>query len=117
MSERPECYGDPDYYDPDDHSCSDDCAFFQSCGIRVARANSANSRRSLTPKNKTTRQQVIKKQKAEIIVEPETEDSYFSVLAYNSALEAIQAMADELSNSVRHVPRKSYGPIFNRKKQ
>jgi uncharacterized membrane protein YqiK len=120
MSERPECYGDIDYYDPDDEACTENCAYFQSCGIRVARSNNQSKKRELKAQTRIPNKQsnrVAKKQEPTIIIEPEENDSYFSVLTYNSAIEAVQAMADELSNSIRYIPRKGYGNIFNRKKK
>lgn len=117
--DKPECYGDPDQYDPDDEGC-DECAYSAGCSIRsrrnrapvsVNRTSSRSSPVRMQHKHSTTKNQVVS------TTEAEDEDTYLSVLSHNAGIEAIQAIFDELANSVRHVPRKTYTNIWRRKKQ
>ena len=130
---KPECYGDYNEYDPDDTDCQD-CAFIDACGIRARRAMRMASTRSSTPErrsadsarfrppsrssNTTNRRHSGKKRdEIQVFTEPEEKDTYWSVLSHNAGLEAVQAMFDELSNSVRHIPRKSYNQLWKRPKK
>lgn len=121
--DREACYGDEDYYDPDDRVCKD-CNYFKSCGIKVKNAQRRstttrttsyrNSRRTPT----TTRTLTTAKAKQTPVVIDESEDTTFTeALMHNASIEAIQAMVDELSNSIKHIPRKSYKNAWKRKKE
>lgn len=133
MSNYPPCFADPDEYDIEDEGCTE-CPFVDACGIRIAR-NSANKRSdtrtftsgtsnkrtssyyrpppSRSQSNVTNRSSPPKK----VEQDPDENDTWSSVLMFNASIEMAQAMVDELSESVRAVPRKSYNKLWTRKKQ
>ena len=123
--QRPPCFGDGDYYDEEDDTCRD-CAVEGACLLKVKRAG----RSKLSDIKKQTRERrnfrttpikstsIQAQRKEEVVeVEPAEDDSYFSVLTHNASIEALQSVCDELANSVRQIPRKSYSGVFKRKKQ
>lgn len=133
---KPECYGDYQYYDPEDQECQD-CAFIDACGIRARRSmrmhsesKSREQTSSRAPRMQPAERQqptraittsrrgnVTKQTETQVFTEPGDKDTYWSVLSHNAGLEAVQAMFDELSNSVRHIPRKSYSELWKRPKK
>ena len=132
MSEehKPECYGDPYQFDLDDPGC-EECSYQQSCSIRCNRnsrsrqaSSSYSSRQSFRssesrkylPSSKRTEKK--SKSRTEVITaEAEEDDTFMSILMHNAGLEAMQSMVDELGNSIRHIPRKSYNSIWKRTKR
>lgn len=115
---KPGCYGDEEYFDPDDDEC-DSCAVKQSCGIRVSRMKkqtnpSYRSTSSQYSKPSTSRQ---KNEIQRIVEDPEDGVSFGKILMHNTGVEVLQSIVDELSNSIRHVPRMDYGKYFDRKKK
>ena len=115
---KPECYGDEDYYAPDDDECSS-CAVKASCGIRVSRMSKQKnvySNRS-TNRSATSIQRTQKNEIQRIVEEPDEDTSFAKILMHNTGLEVIQSMVDELGNSIRHIPRIDYGKYFDRKKK
>ena len=136
----PECWGDPDSYDPDDSICRS-CAKFKTCEIKVDRVleskNRGRSNRNVRsysrdaepPRSSTRRRFSIRDnkpayneryEKENIDIPPslpENNDTYGSVLIYNASIEAIQAITDEISSSVRHIPRKTYRGLWKRDKK
>lgn len=124
---KPECYGDEDYFDPDDDDCAA-CAVSQSCGIRVSRAAHGTRSRYATrqssrplsrpnPTRAVTPQRTRKNEIQRVIDEPDDDTSFAKILMHNTGLEVIQSMVDELGNSIRHIPRIDYGKYFERKKK
>ena len=133
MSDRdePECYGDSEFYDIDDRDCQT-CLAFEACGIKVQRLRERslnNARRNFNTRGNTSyrreptpsyKQQSVRRHepKNDPLIENCTdEDTFFSVLTHNASLEALQSVFDELSNSVRNIPRKSYKYLWTRKKR
>ena len=123
-----ECFGMVDEYDPDDETYCQNCEFFHKCGVAVRQKlrnkntrNNRNTRTSSRRGARTTadrRGQVVKSHKEPVvIIDAEEEDTFLGALAYNAGLEAAQAMAEELSNSIRHIPRKGYNGVFKRRKK
>lgn len=51
------------------------------------------------------------------IIEPDDDITYGKLLLHNTGLEVVQAIVDEISNSVRHIPRLDYGKYFDRRKK
>lgn len=135
MTGKPECFGDDESYDPYLRMCRD-CAYERACSHKVSQeSNTTNTERLLGKSfssNRSTRtssyldrirdqrqskQVITKKQEHKIIqVDAEEEDTFTSVLMHNVSLEAVQAMVDELSNSIKEIPRKSYKNLWKRKK-
>ena len=124
---KPECYGDTDYYDPDDDTCQE-CAYIDGCGIRAARTARTSNRRSpyknttynRTSSSVSSNKNSIQRSKANqkiTIIEADEQDTFQSTLAHNAALEAMQAVVDEVANSIRHIPRKSYNNLWKRNKK
>tara|TARA_R110001606_G_C14984068_1_gene604801 strand:+ start:194 stop:568 length:375 start_codon:yes stop_codon:yes gene_type:complete len=120
-NEKPDCYGDEDYYDPDDNACKD-CSVFQSCGIRSSRS----SRRSATPRvtaststDRNYRLATTKKKGeiARVMDDPGDDSTFANILLHNTGLEMMQTVVDEIGNSIRHIPRLDYGKYFERKKK
>lgn len=132
---KPECFGDPDYYDPTDKLCNTECSFYTACGIRSSRSGDAARRYiqnrvqntpSATPaatpyvpqRTTNTPATVVDKTKIATIVEDCQEtDTFTSILMHNASLEALQAIVDELGNSIKQIPRKSYTNLYKRKKE
>lgn len=135
MTEKPECFGEEELYDPDDRLCRD-CGFEAACSYKVKQeSNTTNSERLLgktSYQNRSSRtssylnklrsqreskEVSVRKQEHKVVqVEAEEEDTFTSVLMHNASLEAVQAMVDELSNSIKEIPRKSYKNLWKRKK-
>lgn len=118
---RPGCYGDEDYFDPDDSECKS-CGVMQSCSVRASRAArsrpSESSRRSTTSATRSIQKTTPRKTQIEkIIEEPDDNATFGKILLHNTGLEVMQAVVDELGNSIRHIPRVDYGKYFERKKK
>ena len=125
---RPECYGDEHEYEPSSRFC-EDCSFKTSCGLKIRNAASKRSAtttttRRLTSSSRrtnnrfTTSTQITKnKNNTPTTIEEDNEVSFTGALVHNASIEAMQAMVDELSNSIRHIPRKSYKNTWKRKKE
>lgn len=126
---KPECYGDEDYYDPDDKSCKD-CGVFNSCGIRASRAARAGATtgsrsytrpQTTTPASNTAHTRTTQTTAAAKIkrteVEPDENASFGGILLHNTGLEVLQTVVDELGNSIRQIPRIDYGTYFERRKK
>lgn len=126
--QKPDCWGDPDCYEPNDDECNQ-CKMQHSCGIRVSskssyasRRQSTTSRGSLDHRGSSTKNRlptrVTQTPKPEIVrAEPEDDVSFGKLLLHNTGLEVLQTTIDELSNSVRAIPRYDYGKFFERKKK
>lgn len=122
LDNKPDCYGDEDYYDEDDEDCQA-CQVRKACSIRASRGSRTSTSRTYTrsytrtPTPKTTA--VTKKQNkvAKIIEDPSDDTTFAKILLHNTGLEVLQTMVDELGNSIRHIPRIDYGKYFDRKKK
>ena len=120
----PECHGDEDYYDDTDRTCKD-CNYARSCALKVRRiSNKTPSKRSGSFVSSSRRNtSVVKSTKSvptknpEVVIEEDDDATFTGALVHNASIEAMQAMVDELANSIRHIPRKSYKNTWKRKKE
>lgn len=135
--DKPECYGDYGQYDPHDDECQE-CDFVNGCGIRSMRnkkndyeedededrkpasrtIRSSRYRPATTSRSKGLIESYrSSKTKSKTIEEdPSEDDTFLDILRHNASIEAVQAVFDEIANSVRHIPRKTYSN-FRRKKR
>jgi len=118
----PECYADENEYDPESRYCGE-CPYRNSCGLKIRNANkktTTRTTRSLKSNNRfvSSSTKVVKKSKdIPVTIDEDDEVSFTGALVHNASIEAMQAMVDELSNSIRHIPRKSYKNTWKRKKE
>lgn len=114
---RPQCFGDVETYDSKDPHCQS-CPVRGSCSVQVNRKIDADSR----PRTVTTSSGgVVRRDTTETrpryeILDAE-DDSWFEVLGHNGALGAVEAMARELVEGIRGIPRKKYPNPFTRKRR
>ena len=99
---KPECFGDPEVHDPETSDCQS-CAVIGACAIRTRRRIAANSGRRNVPVHRRTSRRTSKRKETIVVVESDNEDTYGTVLMHNAGLEAVQAMVDELSNSIKSI--------------
>ena len=134
MTDRPECHGDEDYYDPDDSTCRQ-CEYRGTCQVLVRKAKEktrkARAREAIdkaraakagakTPARSSNG--VIRTTNRDFeLEEAEEDDTFTSVLTHNAALNALQGAADTFSDAISNIPRKSYTNVFtsarNRRKK
>ena len=118
-TERPDCYGDEDYYDPDDPECRR-CHCRSSCSLVIQRRKS-QARTSTRGRTRTRERKREKGEETAIIRSideyPEGSvsetDTFGSVVVHNATLNAVQATLDTVSHGWRQIPRKSYGNLFH----
>ena len=115
---RPTCFGDVETYDSKDPRCQS-CPVRGSCSVQVNRKIDADARGRGTTGTTVVRRDyspaVETRPRYEVI---ETEDdSWFEVLGHNGALGAVEAMARELVEGIRGIPRKKYPNPFAKKKR
>lgn len=115
---RPECYGDPDYYDITDERCRQ-CHVKGTCRIKVsslereqrrATAPPATTHVPSTSSGSTYRPSV----KAKVYEEPGAQDTFTGVLAYNAGLNAVTTMSETLTEALAGIPRKKYPSLRRR---
>lgn len=121
-TERPDCYGDEDYYDPDDPECRR-CHCRSSCSLVIQRRKSQarTSTRTRTKSVDRRRSRKEEKEEAALIqrmdeydeVEVLDTDTFGSVVVHNATLNAVQATLDTVSHGWRQIPRKSYSNLFH----
>jgi len=118
-TERPDCYGDEDYYDPDDPECRR-CHCRSSCSLVIQRRKS-QARTSTRGRTRTRERRREKEEETAIIrsmdeyperLVSET-DTFGSVVIHNATLNAVQATLDTVSHGWRQIPRKSYSNLFH----
>ena len=126
--QKPDCWGDPDCYEPDDDECKQ-CRVQQSCGMKSSSKRTPTARHTPTTRHSSFQSRTNRSQsttsisrtvqpKPEIVrAEPEEDVSFGKLLLHNTGLEVLQTTIDELSNSVRAIPRYDYGKFFERKKK
>jgi hypothetical protein len=111
--EKPECYGDADYYDGS-HPICQECAYKGTCRLKVE----SNRRSSQTPATNYPRPGQkppnAPAAKARVYEEPEGNDSFTGVLAYNAGLNAVTTMAETLTEALAGIPRKKYPGLRKR---
>lgn len=119
----PPCHGDEDYYDDTDKTCKS-CAYNKSCALKIRRqANFSNNKpktittTKLASTSQTESSRLVPKKKDEVAIVEEDGISFTDALMHNASIEAMQAMVDELANSIRHIPRKSYKNTWKRSKE
>lgn len=123
---KPDCYGDPDYYDITHQDCRA-CSFKGTCKLKVSALEREESRdrrksRSRSEERGRSSGRMVRKKDLDLDREYEyedanEEDTFFSVLAYNSTLNAATVMASTLTNSLGDLPRKRYRPKAQRKRR
>ena len=125
MADIPECHGDDDYYDDDDRTCKD-CHYQKSCALKIRTRGSRSTKTSFrtsssySPSNRssiTRSSKNVPSKKPDVTIEEDSDATFTGALVHNASIEALQAMVDELSNSIRHIPRKSYKNTWKRKKE
>lgn len=119
----PPCHGDDDYYD-DTHETCTSCTYNKSCALKIRRqANLANNKTKTSTSSRfvstsrTESNRIVPKKKEEVAIIEDDDCTFTSALMHNASIEAMQAMVDELANSIRHIPRKSYKNTWKRKKE
>lgn len=129
-SEKPSCYKNEDVYDDDDEECRE-CPWYNSCGTLVKSKMSAGARsysnRSRNRTYRSTRERYSsatpphrRSRLAEdgyIYEDAEEDDTFASVVIYNSALNGLQACTQTLNTAVSFIPRKSYEDVLNKRRK
>lgn len=122
-TERPDCYGDEDYHDPDDPECRR-CHCRSSCSLVIQRRKSQarTSTRTRTKSGERRRTRREEREEETALIQrmeeyPEGEvletDTFGSVVIHNATLNAVQATLDTVSHGWRQIPRKSYSNLFH----
>ena len=123
--ERPDCYGDEDYYDPDDPECRR-CHSRSSCSLVIQRRKSqartsqrtrsrSNSLSRTPSRERTSSTEVELVRALDSYPEGETleNDTFSSVVIHNATLNAVQATLDTASHAWSQIPRKGYQNLFH----
>jgi hypothetical protein len=115
-SEKPECYGDTDYYDISHPTCQD-CAYKGTCRLKVeaGRRSSQTSSTAYRPAHKPANTPPPSRNK--VYDEPEENDTFTGVLAYNTGLNAVTTMAETLTEALAGIPRKKYPGLRRRERR
>jgi hypothetical protein len=116
QSSKPDCYGDPRYYERDDPTCRA-CPSRGTCEVVIKRKDRAGrgghqvSRSRATTLKSESRSNIpdISKYAEE---EAEEGETFTSILVHNSSLNALQGFTATLNDAVAHIPRKGYANIF-----
>jgi len=111
--EKPECYGDEDYYDPSDTTCRR-CPVKGTCRVLVERRSKSSDRNAITTTKSSRTGSSVPRKQASVVVDHEEDDSFMGVLGHNSMLNAGQGFVDTLSEAVSSIPRKKYPNPFSR---
>lgn len=117
---KPECYGDPDYYDITDSDCKR-CRFKGTCKLKVAalereeKRSRSRSRSDREERGRSSGKMVRRKSREYELEEADEQDTFMSALAYNSSLNAATTMAETLTDALGQIPRKRYPPLRKRK--
>lgn len=126
---KPDCFGDEDYYDPDDQHCRQ-CTCKFACELKIrrlkqgARVQESRDWRKGTS-SKDPRVKSKKRKREELVAlgrqdldeyqeeEAEETDTFASALIHNASLNAIQASLDTASHAWAQIPRKGYQNVFH----
>lgn len=117
---KPECYGDPDYYDITHQDCRA-CSFKGTCKLKVSALEREESRdrrksRSRSEERGRSSGRMVKRREREYEFEEAGEqDTFMSALAYNSSLNAATTMAETLTEALGQIPRKRYPSLRKRR--
>jgi hypothetical protein len=115
-NERPECYGDPDYYDITDDTCKN-CRWKGTCRLKISALERDRRPASSSSSVTTTTTSAIPQRsavKGKIYEDAGEEDTFTSVLAHNASLNAITAMSETLTDALSQIPRKKYPGLRKR---
>lgn len=113
--EKPGCYGDEDYYDITDKTCRE-CRYKGTCRIKVQAAKNGRRRESPTPSGKVAHKGAGRSVPAPT-EDADENDTFMSVLTYNSSLNAATAMSETLTQALSGIPRKKYPSFRKRRKE
>jgi hypothetical protein len=120
-SGRPECYGDPDYYDITNDVCRQ-CRFKGTCRLKVG-ALDREQRRVHSPAPHTatavptTAATAYRNRRPEPVYAPPTEEStFFSALAWNVSLDAATASFETIASAFARIPREGYPSLRKSRK-
>lgn len=114
--QKPECYADPELYDPETEPCAQECNWRQTCKIRVARAINANRTRT----HKTARERLVESRRSSDVRrrlrEPEPQElndrdeevGFFTALIFNGGLSGVRGALTEAAFAVDQIPRFKY---------
>jgi hypothetical protein len=117
-SGRPECYGDPDYYDITNDVCRQ-CRFKGTCRLKVG-ALDREQRRASVPNTAHVTPTASpggvyrSNAKGRVFEDPGKDESFTSVLAYNAGLNAVTTMSETLTEALAQIPRKKYPSLRRR---
>jgi len=111
---RPECYGDPDYFDLSDRTCQD-CRWKGTCRLKVSALKGTQSApyertTAATPQGQVHRPVV----KAKVYEDPVETDTFTSVLMHNAGLNAVTSISETLTDALSQIPRKKYPGLRKR---
>jgi len=129
----PDCFGDEDYYGPEDRECKR-CEFRVACSSNIRKEKKAavsrriRNRANATTRTRKSRTSVQRRQQSEetgvvvsrdvgsyIEVESAEEDTFASAVMHNASLNAAQGIADTISQAISHIPRKRYNMFHSLK--
>lgn len=104
--QRPPCFGKR--YDPNDLECRHQCSHRSACApvFRATGGTHVPVRAANTVAAQAAN--VIEQLPEHTEVDGEDGENFFSKLAYNTSLQALEAVVHELHYAVRSIPRKRY---------
>lgn len=112
--EKPECYGDVDYYDGSHPTCQE-CAYKGTCRIKIETARRNSQSGSTQPAHRPGyKPPNTPPARTKVYEEPEGNDTFTGVLAYNAGLNAVTTMAETLTEALAGIPRKKYPSLRRR---
>lgn len=119
-SSKPECYGDPDYYEGDDPQCRA-CPVQSTCRVvseKRARSHNERHNRPVTIREPRAIQRKSRAEASRAIEDYEEGDTWFSALVHNACIEGITAGAKTAVDALESIPKKRYpNPFAPRKKR
>jgi hypothetical protein len=112
---KPDCYGDPDYYESDDPDC-------EACPVKRTCRAIVNRKEARREEEEATERKYKKAKKKRIDPDPDPEDyeereeaiagGFFGALIFNGALSATRAGMVEATFAIDQIPRAPYPDPF-----
>jgi hypothetical protein len=116
VEEKPPCYGKEEYYDITDSTCRA-CKFSGTCRIKVKAAQGSRGHTTDAHPERAVGHVVPGRSVPVPSEDPDSGDSFVSVLTYNSGLNAATAMSETLTQALGGIPRKRYPSFSKRSKE
>lgn len=111
---RPECFGDPDYFDLSEKNCQG-CGWKGTCRLKVTALRGPQSTSYERGGVSTTQTQVHRPGiKAKVYEEPVETDTFTAVLMHNAGLNAVTSISETLTDALSQIPRKKYPGLRKR---